>query len=223
MTGWLPIAALALAAFAAGAALLRRQRGVWSLLGAVLVLGLAGYAWQGTPDYASAPAVARADQPADGSGLVEARRAFFAPDTLPGPILITADAFARRGDFARSAGILRGAVQQNPADGEAWLALAIALTEHGRGRPSAASDYALARARARLPGNPGPGFFEGLNTLRSGDFVGTRAAWLRAVEGAGENVPGREYVVARLQGLDDLVRTLAEQQHTPRPAVPDDE
>ena len=58
--GWLAVAALALAAFALAAFLLRLPREGLTLFGAVLVFGLAGYAWQGSPGQPSAPKPAAA-------------------------------------------------------------------------------------------------------------------------------------------------------------------
>ena len=53
--GWLAVCALALMAFALAAFLLRLPRQGLALFGAVLVLGLAGYAWQGSPGQPAAP------------------------------------------------------------------------------------------------------------------------------------------------------------------------
>ena len=48
MSGWLWLALLGIVTFAALAAM-RVARPLWSLIGAALMLGAIGYAWQGRP------------------------------------------------------------------------------------------------------------------------------------------------------------------------------
>jgi len=75
--GWLAVAALALAAFALAAFLLRLPREGLALFGAVLVFGLAGYAWQGSPGQPSAPKPPAASLSDQGEAMVEGRAALF--------------------------------------------------------------------------------------------------------------------------------------------------
>ena len=73
--GYLTLALLGGAAFAALVAL-RVARPLWSLIGAALFLGAAGYAWQGRPLLASADAAPRVDaSPIEPEMIEEARRA----------------------------------------------------------------------------------------------------------------------------------------------------
>ncbi|ABC62869.1 tetratricopeptide repeat protein [Erythrobacter litoralis] len=220
MSTWIAIAAMALTAFGLGAWLLREQRGVWTLMAAMLVVGLAGYAWQGSPGYGSVSAESL-EEPRGNPGLIDARREFFDPANPPSRYVTTADAFARRGDYERAANFLRGAVSENPNDGEAWLALGVALVEHARGNEAPAAEMAFKQARARLPGNPGPAFFQGVNAMRAGEFTQARELWIEALAESDENAPGREYVAERLVGLDRLMETLMQQmQGDPRTTPP---
>ena len=212
MIGWAAIIGVAVIAFAAGALLLRGQRGMWTLLAAVLVFGLAGYAWQGRPDYASAPAVSKDDAPRSGDGLVDARRAFFDPANVPSRFVIVADAFARKGDFQQASSMLGRVVADNPNDGEAWLALHAALMEHSGGRITEPAEYALNRARETLKDNAGPAFFAGVNALRVNDFPQARELWAQALEDADEDTPGRDYLAQRLAGLDSLLAAVLARQ-----------
>jgi cytochrome c-type biogenesis protein CcmH len=97
--GWLAVAALALAAFALAAFLLRLPREGLALFGAVLVFGLAGYAWQGSPGQPSAPKPPAASLSDQGEAMVEGRAALFDRTSPPPDYLLTSDAFARRGRF----------------------------------------------------------------------------------------------------------------------------
>lgn len=216
MSGWIAIGLLALATFGVGAFLLRETRSLWTLLAAMLVLGLAGYAWQGSPGYDSVSAKSQ-EQQRGSPGLISARREFFDPSDPPSRFVITADAFAREGNYERSANILRGAVMENPNDGEAWLALGIVMVEHANGRDSPAAQMAFSQARMRLRGNPGPAFFEGVNAMRAGDLARTRELWINGLADASEDAAGREYLAERLLGLDRLVESLLQQQQSAAP------
>ena len=212
MIGWLAIGALAISVFAMGAFLLRSQRSLWTLLASVIVFGLAGYAWQGTPDYASAPAQAREAVSQGGEGLVDARRSFFEPSAMPSSFVTVADGFARRGDFDRAAGILGGVVARNPQDGEAWLALHVALVEHAGGQLTPPAELALRRATDTLDDNLGPVFFAGVVALRTGDLPRAREIWSNALDQAEEDAVGREFLAERLAALDQMMVTVAAQQ-----------
>ena len=121
---WLPILLLALRTFVGAIFLLKLPRSVWALFGAALLFGLAGYAIQGSPGQAGAPRAATGDGTArSGEAMVEARREFYAEGVLPSRFVVTADAFARRGQFDQSARFLRLAEAN---DSEAWLALGLA-------------------------------------------------------------------------------------------------
>lgn len=205
MIGWTAIAVLALATLGIGTALLWGRRELWTLLASVLVFGLAGYAWQGTPDYRGAPAIASEDQPHGGEGLVDARREFFAPFDQPSRFVIVADGLARRGDFEQAAGLLGGVVARNPQDGEAWLALHVALVEHAGGRMTEPADYALRKAAEVLDTNLGPAFFAGIDALRGGELFEARQTWAAGLATAKPDAPGQEYLAERLAALDRMI------------------
>ena len=131
---WLIAIALALAAFAVAVFAFRVARSGWTTIAAALALGLAGYALQASPDVRGAPASAEAGRGDAAWALVDERKSMVASeDHSRNGKLIVADAYARRGQYADAAGILRGAIADNPRDGEAWLALGNALVEHAGG------------------------------------------------------------------------------------------
>lgn len=204
---WLAIIALAALAFAVAVLLLRLPRPGYTLLGATLLFGLAGYALQGSPYAPAAPGTARAaDDPRTGELLVEARRDFFGGGImLPSRFLITSDAYARRGDQLRAAAFAESAVEQNPNDVEAWTALGNALSEHAGGQLTPAAIYAYRQAAQRDPRSPAPGYFLGLAMLRSGEPEKTRALWADILAAAPADAPWRPLLAERLARLDELL------------------
>lgn len=228
MSGWIGVGMVGAIALGAGFFLLRNQRNLWTLLAAVVVFGLAGYAWQGSPGYPAAPAAARQEPSGADATMVDLRREFFAPSDLPSHFVTVADGFARQGNFQRAAQLLQGVVSENPEDGEAWLALGIALIEYAGGRATKPAEYALSRASQELPGNPGPAFFVGVNALRTGDLAETRKLWVDGLQKSQPDAEGREFVAERVLALDRLMQALeaqrraapGSQQATPSPPVP---
>ena len=203
---WLPIIALALLTFGGSIYALKLPRGLWMLFAAALLFGLAGYAMQGSPGYASAPSAGQAEQQSQtGELLVDARREFYPANALPSRFVITADAFARRGQFDQAANFLRNAVSENPNDGEAWLALGNALVEHADGQLTAAALFAYSRAEEVQPANPAPTYFLGLAMLRAGQPGRTRALWTELLENAPSDAEWRPALEARVQRLDALL------------------
>ena len=212
MSGWIGVGLVSAIALGAGFFLLRNRRNLWTLLAAVVVFGLAGYAWQGSPGYPAAPAAEKQEQSGADATMVDLRREFFAPSDLPSHFVTVADGFARQGNYQRASQLLQGVVSENPEDGEAWLALGIALVEYGGGRVTKPAEYALSRASQELPGNPGPAFFIGVNALRGGDLAETRALWVKGLQDSKPDAEGREFVAERLLGLDRLIQALEAQR-----------
>lgn len=203
---WLPILALAGAAFVLAVRGLRLPRAGHALLGAALLFGLAGYALQGEPGKPAAPGRITGSQgPSGGAALVEARRELFGTDTLPSRFVITSDAFARRGDTIGAADFARSALADNPGDAEAWTALGNALIEHAGGRLTPAALHAYGEARQRAPSSPAPAYFLGLAYLRSGEPERTRAIWAELASTAPADAPWRSLIAARLHLLEDML------------------
>lgn len=201
---FVPPILLAAGAFAFAVLALRLPRGGWALLGAALLFGLAGYALEGAPGQAGAPKAAAAPRAQGGTELVEARRAIYGP-APPSRFVTVADGFARRGQYTDAAGILRGALAENPNDQEAWLALANALTEAAQGQLTPAALYAYERAERADPASPGPGFFLGVALIRSGRPVEARAVWAGMLERAPADAAWRPGLEERLARLDALI------------------
>lgn len=205
MSAWLPVIGLAAAAMLAAVLLLRVQRDGWTLIGAALMFGLAGYGWHGSPGLPAAPKQAAAEQVRPGEAMVAARRALFDNGGQPPPYIMLSDGFARQGRYGDAAALLRDALNRNPKDAEGWLALANALVEHADGRITPPALYAYERARDAFPAHPGAGYFLGMAFLRSGDAQSARRVWRELLERSPDDAPWREDLAFRVERLDELL------------------
>lgn len=204
---WLLAIALALAAFAIGIAAFRIGRGGWTTFAAALALGLAGYALQASPGVPGAPAAAPNDSEEGAWALVDERKEMIGSEARSrNDKVLIADGFARRGQYANAAVLLRGAVTDDPRDSEAWLALGNALVEHADGALTEPALLAYRRAAETDPGGVGPGYFLGLALIRQGQFRQARAVWAETLEAAGSEAAGRSLLAERLDRLDGLMR-----------------
>ncbi len=210
---WLLVALLALVAFGAIAFVLRAPRASWELVGAALLLGVAGYALQGAPSQPGAPKVA-AEKIAgsDAAASIAAREALGKEAPMADKHLVIADALARHGQFADAAEVLRGAVERDPANAEAWLAMGNALVGHAEGTISPAAIFAYSRAAQVAPNSPGPPFFLGLALIQSGRLGEGRALWADLLARSPKEAPWRSDLEKRLGELDGF---LASQQGAP--------
>ncbi|MBC2668572.1 tetratricopeptide repeat protein [Novosphingobium piscinae] len=210
---WIFVIALALLIFVLLAVVLKAPRGSWEVLGAALLLGLAGYAWQGAPALRGAPKA-----PAESTGQGEAaldvaeRQKLAQAAPMSDKDIVVADALARHGQFADSAEFLRGAVQRNPDNADAWLAMANSLVGHAEGTISPAAIYAYDQAERAAPGSPGPGFFKGLAMIRSGRLEDGRKAWAALLAQTPPDAPWRADLAQRLAELDQFLARAQEAQ-----------
>lgn len=202
---WILIIALAAGCFAALTLVFRAPRAGWEAILAALVLGLAGYAAQGQPNAPGAPRAADETPAADPAALVTIRQKLSGTDDQADRWLMVADAMSRHGQFADAANILRGAVDKNPANGQAWLALANALVSHGQGSLSPAALLAYRHAAAADPAAPGPPFFLGLALARSGKLAEGRAEWAALLARSPADAPWRSDLMQKLADLDAFI------------------
>ena len=210
MSWWLVIG-LALITAIVAALLFRVPRQQWAILGVALTLGLAGYAWQGQPDMPGAAKEAMASASTDGSGMVAARQSFYG--AMPSSdFLVISDGFARRGDYAKAAAILRGAVRKNSKDGQAWLAMANALVEQADGQLSPAALYAYRRAGEVSPEDPAPSFFLGVAMIRAGRLIEADQLWREALSKTPADAPWRGDLIERIGALEGLMRRIVAQK-----------
>ena len=203
---WALIIALAALAFAALVFLFKVPRGGWEAVGAALLLGLAGYALQGSPAQPGAPKVPAAQNKGNGQALVAARQQLRASGAQgTSSWLVIGDAMARNGQYADAASVLLGAVEKNPKDAEGWLALGNALVGHSEGALTPAALYAYQRAATADPAHPGPPFFLGLALAQSGRLNEGRALWAELLARSPKDAPWRADLAERLGKLDQFI------------------
>lgn len=202
---WFAILALALVAFAIAAFMLKLPREGFAVFGAVLLFGLVGYAWQGSPGQPGSPKQPQAQTSETGEEMVEARRQLFDPVRPKPDYLMLSDGFARRGQFGDAASLLRTGLQNNPDHLEGWLALAMALTGHADGTVTPAAYFAYSKAREIDPANPGADYFLGFSFLQTGEIRAARDTWARLLENSPEDAPWRPDVQAQVTRLDEMI------------------
>lgn len=214
---WVVLIALAVAALLALLALMRKPREGWEALAAALMVGLAGYALQGSPSVPSAMKAAQAKAADNAADMVADRHRFSGVDPMRNQWTVIADALASRGQYADAATILRGAVEKDPKNADAWVALGNALVGHAEGHLSPAALYAYRMGAQADPANPSPPMFLGLAMAREGRFDETRAMWQAVLDKAPADAPWRKNVeerVARLDKLMEMVRQRQSQEET---------
>ena len=204
---WAIAILLALIAFGIAAAAFRLPRATWASLGAALLFGLAGYTLQASPDIPGAPKALEEEVYEDQWQVLDSRELLVGSRlSSSSRLLITADGFARQGRFETAAEILRGVVEENPQDFEAWVALGNALTEQADGILTQASVYALRQASEIAPQNPAPSYFLGLSLLRQGRMMEASQVWRGALEAIPPLADGADPDDARLFLADRVER-----------------
>ena len=116
---WVLVGGLALLVFLAAVFVFRVPRSGWEVLGAALLVGIAGYALQGSPGLPGAPKAPPERIAGGGTAAVGERQKLEQGAVQGNQHVIIADALARHGQFADAAEVLRGAVDKDPANAEA--------------------------------------------------------------------------------------------------------
>lgn len=212
---WLAVCLLATAAFVALVLWLKVARGRWTLLGATLLLGLAGYATQARPGLPGAPRPVAQQLDLDPGASIAVRGLLDESDIPPSnQWIVIADAMTRNGQHADAAKMLLGALDTNPKDAQAWLALGNALVAHTDGLLTPASLHAYQRAASASPDSPGPPYFLGLALAQSGRYVEARSIWAGLLERSPGDAPWRSMLEQQLARLDLLI--VVQDQETTR-------
>ena len=205
MTGWIIAFALVLSLMLALVAVGRIPRATWEITAAVLLLGLAGYAWQGNPGLAGAPrhAVTLGPEKFD-EELAERRRGLAERYGPAGQWLLLSDGLGRQGNTKEAANVLLSGLKQSPKDANLWLGLGNALVAHADGAISPGADFAYRRAMGIDPQAPGPRYFYGLALARTGQLQAAKDIWTplvqRAPEGSGIKAE-LQFAIARIDIL----------------------
>ena len=206
MNGWLIAAAFAFCLMALLLAVGRIPRMSWELTAAAVLLGLAGYAWQGSPGLPGRPKMASAstDRGKFDEQLAERRRGMAERYGKAGQWLMLSDGLGRQGKTKEAANVLLAGLKQTPDDPNLWLGLGNALIAHAGGVVSPSADFAYRRAMTLDPDAPAPPYFYGLALVRAGQLQAAKELWAplaaRAPEGS-EIKAELELSIARIDAM----------------------
>lgn len=196
--GWIIIVAMVLAICLLLWRLGRVPRLSWELVGAALLLGLAGYAWQGNPGQVGSPVQARADTVNVDPELIAQRKAMMGQFGTEAQWLDTADTYGRLGSTRAAVTVMRGAVHAYPKSADLWVGFGNALVAHGDGMISPAAQYAFQKAAQLSPEHPGPPFFMGLALAQSGQLDKAEALWAELLARTPPEAPWRADLESKL-------------------------
>ena len=180
-------------------------RGLWTIAGAALMLGAAGFALQSKAHVSDHPVQADVTPIPVDPGMVAFREAVFAPSRADSLALATADARLQAGDAHAAAEGLRAEIALRPDDATLWTALGYVLSLHDRG-VSPAAKFAFRRAVTLAPRKPGPVFFLGMAYVDAGDFAAARPAWAYALAMTPKDAPYRADIADRVAAVDQFLR-----------------
>lgn len=196
--GWLVLLALA----ALVLLLLWRRAGLSGtaieLSGAALLIGIAGYAWQGHPDLEGRPTAPPVETRQPDSSFAIERTRLLERFGSSAQILDAADAMHRAGLGQYAIALIRGGLEKNPDSADLWLGMGNAMTLYANGMVTPAAELAFKRAATLSPDHPGPPYFLGLAYAQSGQLERADAIWSDLLARAPANAPWRVEVERRL-------------------------
>lgn len=203
MMGWLIFAAFALVLFGLLAWPVRLGKAGLMLVAAALFAAAAGYAWQGSPGLAGAPAAGQ-DRPMGRDTLFATERLRFLDHYgETGIVLGTADAFHRSGQDEAAAGLLRNAILKHPDDIALRIGYAHALFLLAQGNFTPAVGLAFDRAdQVAKPDDPAPGYFRGLVLIEAGNPAEAERTWRAVYARLPQGSPWMRPLTQRLQMFD---------------------
>ena len=191
-------------------------RRLWTIAGAALMLGAAGFALQSQAHQPGKPTRADVTPIVVDPGMVAFREAVFAPSHEDSLALATADAQLQAGDAHAAVEGLRAEIALRPGDATLWSGLGYVLSLHDHG-VSPSAKFAFRRAMTLAPRTPGPPFFLGMAYVDASDFAAARPAWAYALAATPRDAPYRADIADRVAAVDQFLRMTAAQQ-APGPA-----
>jgi cytochrome c-type biogenesis protein CcmH/NrfG len=180
------------------------RAGIELMLAAAFV-GIAGYAWQGSPGEAGAPVPPRASEMADPDvAAVASRRAMMGRFGNDAQVVEFADTLDRLGLTQEAVIAVRTAIRKSPNSVDLWVALGNTLVVHGGGVLSPASEFAFRRGAELNPAHPAPPFFLGLALAQSGKLEAAAQVWGGLLARTPPDAPWRADLEARIGELRSM-------------------
>jgi cytochrome c-type biogenesis protein CcmH/NrfG len=176
----------------------RFDRAALHLLGAALLVALAGYAWQGRPGLSGKPVPPPVRKQLPDSAFAETREDMLGRFDSASAWLTMAESYQRDGDTRGGAEIIQSALKKSPNDPDLWVGLGNALVIHGGGMMTPSAELAFQRASRIAPDHPGPKFFFGLALAQGGKFDEAEQLWRGLLASASADAEWRPMVEERL-------------------------
>lgn len=206
--GWLILLGFLLLLFGGLVWLGKLPRSTYELTGAALLLGVAGYAWQGNPGMAGV-SIEPAEKPNSfDDSSIESRKEMGERFGSAREWLVFSDALNRSGKHVAAANYLRNGVKEHPNDPDLWVGLGNALVVHADGIITPAAQFAFQKAADISPEHPGPPFFLGMAYAQSGKIDQARAIWTELLERSPEEAPWRKDLESRLAAMEQMQPSL---------------
>ncbi len=213
--GWLILLGFLLLLFGSLVWLGKLPRGTYELTGAALLLGVAGYAWQGNPGMAGVSIEPTEKPNSFDDSSIESRKEMGERFGSAQEWLIFSDALNRSGKHGAAANYLRNGVKEHPNNPDLWVGLGNALVVHADGIITPAAQFAFQKAADISPEHPGPPFFLGMAYAQSGKIDQARAIWTELLERSPEEAPWRKDLESRLAAMEKMQPALPMPENAP--------
>jgi cytochrome c-type biogenesis protein CcmH len=201
MSGWVILALLAAVTLGLLILIVRPRRGAMELLAAALMVGVAGYAWQGSPALPGKPTPPRANHKPSDTLFAAERRIWLGTVGPEVQVLDAADNLIKSNDSSYAIAVLRGGIQRAPDSMILWLGLANALVTYADGSVTPAARYAFEHASKLAPGNPAPAYFMALDYAQMGDLDTAERVWRAVLATSPADAPWRPIIDEKLMIL----------------------
>lgn len=205
IAAWLPAILLGLVTLLLLIWLGRLPRKTWEVAAAAMILGLTGYAVQGSPGLPAAAAKPiKADRVA-AAALILTRSEMDRSFSAARPYLIAADALARSGDYQLAAAYIRSGIRKNPKEADLWAGLGLQLMLASNGTMSPAAKFAFEKTRTLNPRHPAPDYFTGLTHLFDGRPDETLRLWQALIDKAPGQARWKKRLESQVAGAKSLL------------------
>lgn len=200
--GWAMAIGLALATLLGLGWVLRREPAALQLLGAALLVALAGYAWQGSPGREGRPKPPPARKAVAESEFATMRQEMLGRFDRASAWLTMADGYQRAGDTQGAAQIIQSGLRDSPRDADLWVGLGNALVLHANMMMTPAAQLAFQRAAEIAPDHPAPRFFYGFALAQGGQYDEAERIWRQLLAEAPADAQYRTIIAERLEALE---------------------
>jgi cytochrome c-type biogenesis protein CcmH/NrfG len=214
MNGWVALGLLSVISLLVLIFCVRSSKGLWQIAAAAVLLGMTGYALQGRPSTPTSPAQPLEASEVAATQLVDIRADMDQSFGSAKRWLVTADSFAKQGDYQLSASYIQSGLRTDPQNPDLWSALGLQLMLASEGQMSPPAQLAFDKARAIRPNYPAPYYFAGLARLFAGDLDGAILLWEKTVSLATPNAKWKARIESQLQAAKALQAQATQAQST---------